>query len=377
MSIRIDCEFPGGNIIVDRIEEHEVYLRQDLRDTEGPWFYWYFRVRDTGEQELTFYFTDGDVIGTQGPAVSTDGGWSWSWLGRSCVNESSFSYSFTADMPEVRFSFAMPYTEEHLHAFLGSYDANPHIKKETLCLSRKGREVEQLFLGKPDTNPQYKLIFTSRHHCCEMMADYAVQGIIEEILSGSETGEWFLENTEVCIVPFVDKDGVEDGDQGKKRRPRDHGRDYKGKNIYTETAAIQKFLPGWAEDTPLVALDIHCPWIRGDHNEDIYFVGGQNKENWKKVLEFSKVLESVCKESLPYNSENNLPFGELWNKPDNFTQGRGFKTWNETIPGVILSSAMEIPYATAGGEEVNASSAQAFGRDLAKAFAQYLSKRNR
>ena len=96
-------------------------------------------------------------------------------------------------------------------------------------------------------------------------------------------------------------------------------------------------------------------------------------ENWKKVLEFSKLLKSECKESLPYNPENNLPFGESWNKPDNFKQGRGFKMWTETIPNLVLSSAIEIPYATAGGEEVNASSAQAFGRDLIEAFRVYLS----
>jgi len=284
----------------------------------------------------------------------------------------SFSFEFTKDMSEVRFSFAMPYTEEHLHAFLGSYEGNPCLRKEILCTSRKGRDVEQLFLNKPDSTPKYKLIFTCRHHCCEMMVNYTIQGIIEEILSGSETGEWFLENTEVCIVPFVDKDGVEDGDQGKNRLPRDHGRDYKGKNLYPETASIQKFLPGWTEGVSLVALDVHCPWIRGDHNEDIYFVGGPNEENWKKVLEFSKVLESVCKDSLPYNAENNLPFGKSWNKPNNFSKGRGFKLWTETLPSLVLSSAIEIPYATAGGEEVNASSAQAFGMDLVSAFKVYL-----
>ena len=31
--IMIDCNFPGGNIVVDAIES----------DTAGHWFYWYFR----------------------------------------------------------------------------------------------------------------------------------------------------------------------------------------------------------------------------------------------------------------------------------------------------------------------------------------------
>ena len=43
--LNIDADFPGGNIVLDRIEGDTVLLHQDLRDTEGDWFYWYFRER--------------------------------------------------------------------------------------------------------------------------------------------------------------------------------------------------------------------------------------------------------------------------------------------------------------------------------------------
>lgn len=49
--LAIDCQFPGGNILVDKVDADHVYLHQDPRDTEGFWFYWNFRVRGTaGEQ---------------------------------------------------------------------------------------------------------------------------------------------------------------------------------------------------------------------------------------------------------------------------------------------------------------------------------------
>lgn len=41
----VDCDFPGGNIVVDGIKDDTVFLHQDVRDTQGDWFYWYFRVR--------------------------------------------------------------------------------------------------------------------------------------------------------------------------------------------------------------------------------------------------------------------------------------------------------------------------------------------
>ena len=56
----IDCEFPGGNIVVDAIEGDTVSLHQDLRDTRGDWFYWYFRVRGAAGRTLNFKFTKGN-----------------------------------------------------------------------------------------------------------------------------------------------------------------------------------------------------------------------------------------------------------------------------------------------------------------------------
>ena len=84
--IRVDADFPGGNIVVDSIAGDTVTLHQDLRDTAGNWFYWYFRVRDAAGRTLRFCFSESNPIGTRGPALSLDGGKSWSWLGSNAVS---------------------------------------------------------------------------------------------------------------------------------------------------------------------------------------------------------------------------------------------------------------------------------------------------
>jgi len=43
--LRIDCSFPGGNLLVEGIDGDTVRLRQNQRDTERWWFYWQFRIR--------------------------------------------------------------------------------------------------------------------------------------------------------------------------------------------------------------------------------------------------------------------------------------------------------------------------------------------
>jgi hypothetical protein len=106
---RVDCDFSGGNIILERIEGDNVYLRQDPRDTPGFWFYWSFRVREAKGRRLTFHFTDGNPIGVRGPAVSIDGGKKWSWVGADSVKGASFVYSFGPDVDKARFCLAMPY----------------------------------------------------------------------------------------------------------------------------------------------------------------------------------------------------------------------------------------------------------------------------
>jgi len=67
--MKIDSNFPGGNIVVEKIGKTEVWLHQDLRDTGQDWFYWYFRVTGAERRTVRFHFTQSKAIGTRGPAV--------------------------------------------------------------------------------------------------------------------------------------------------------------------------------------------------------------------------------------------------------------------------------------------------------------------
>jgi len=368
----VDAAFPGGNIVVEKIEGDNVHLHQDLRDTAGPWFWWHFRVRGAAGRTLTFHFTQSPAIGVRGPAVSTDAGATWAWLGKEAVKGNSFTYTFGADAAEVRFCFAMPYFEANLARFLKPYTDNPCLKPLTLCKSRKGREVERLHVGRLDGKAEYRILLTCRHHCCECMASYTIEGIIQAALADTDDGRWFREHVETMIVPFVDKDGVEDGDQGKNRKPRDHNRDYVGESVHPEVAAIRRLVPEWSGGRLAVTLDLHCPHIAGAHNEVIYLVGSSDPAIWEQQQAFGKLLEAVATGPLPYHAKDNLPFGQAWNTGGNFASGKSCSRWAGELPGVRLAASFEIPYANASGVAVTPESARAFGHDLAKAIRGYL-----
>jgi len=319
-----------------------------------------------------FHFTDGDPIGARGPAVSSDGGETWRWLGLGAVKRPSFTYTFSPTEQETRFCLAIPYLEANLKEFLARRRENPYLRAETLCRSRKGRPVHLLRLGRLDGEPACRAVLTARHHCCEMMANYVLEGIMDTVLSRSADGAFLRDHVEFMVVPFVDTDGVADGDQGKARRPHDHGRDYGARSIYPETRTIKRLVPRWSAGRPCVTMDLHCPYIRGHFNEFVYFVGGPNQASWREVGRFARILEAIRKGPLPHHAGNNLPFGQAWNTGDPRKGLKGFSSWSAELENVPMAAALEIPYANAEGKAVTARSARLLGKDLARALRCYL-----
>jgi hypothetical protein len=371
--IAVDADVPGGNIVLEKIDGDTVTVHQDLRDTEGWWFYWRFRVRGAQGRTLTFKFTNGKPVGVLGAAVSVDQGETWAWQGKKSAKASEFTYAFGPDARDVQFCLGIPYLEKDLRAFLKKYEGNPHLKVATLCKSEKGREVERLHAGRLDGKCRARVFLTCRHHACEMMASYSLEGILAEVLAGEDDGKWFRENVEFLVIPFMDKDGVEDGDQGKNRKGRDHNRDYMGDSVYASVREVRSFVPSWSEGKLRLTLDMHCPGNRGAEHEVIHFIGHPDPRQWQGVTRFSAILESVQTGPLKFSSRDNLPHGKSWNVDSMRKPGQeSCARWAAGIPGVVLPFSLEVPYANAAGQVVTPESARAFGKDLAKAIRRYL-----
>jgi len=367
--ITIDADYSGGNIVVDKIDGDEVTLQQELRDTGRWWFYWSFRVRGAAGRTLTFRFTNKNVFGTRGPAVSKDGGLTWSWMGTETVKGTSFRYEFAPDANSVRFAFSLPYQEADLERFLARHKGNKHLAVHQLCKTRKNRPVERIHIGRLDGQANHRVLITCRHHACESTASYVVEGMMEALLAKTDDGKWLRENVEVMVVPFMDKDGVEDGDQGKGRKPRDHCRDYVGKSLYPSVRTLRTFVPEWSARRLRIAHDFHCPYLR---NNKIYQVGSSHQNIWAEQKKFGGILESIADKALPYNASNDMPFGKSWNKASGYKEGKSFFQWADELEDIRLSSAFEIPYAQSGETTITPDTARAFGANFVQAMRQYL-----
>src|ERR1041385_4036237 len=147
-SLRIDAAYPGGNILVLGRDKDAFLLRQDDFDSEGGWFYWNLRVRGGAGKKGAFRFLGGDVVGPLGPAVSTDSGKSWRWLGKaSLLKEGGGFRAMLPKSGEIRFAACIPYVESHLHGRIGRFGPFG-LSISELCRSEHGRPVELIHVGQ-------------------------------------------------------------------------------------------------------------------------------------------------------------------------------------------------------------------------------------
>lgn len=375
-AVRIDADVPAGNVVVSKISDDLVELAPDLRDTEGYWFYWNFRVRNAAGRTLRFEFPNNRSFSSRGPAISIDKGKTWRWQSEPMAASSHFDHTFDAAVDETRLAVTIPYLPAHLEEFLTGHEGNPGLRQEELCLSRKGRPVPLLRLGRQDDDFDYCMIVTGRHHACETMASFVVEGMMGSILADDETGHWFRDRVRVIVIPMVDYDGVVDGDQGKNRAPHDHGRDYHDEgSIYPETATIRKLRQEWTGDRPWIFLDMHCPYIRGGrYHENIYQVGQPKERSWARQQAFARLVAAERRGTLPYEHTNDLPSGVSWNTPQNYANGRSSSQFMAMQSGNTLSTSWEIPYANAGGAEVHIEPCRDFGIGMGRAVRRYFSE---
>ena len=296
-AVSIRTDFPGGNVSIRSIEGDVVHVEPDLRGGRD-WFYWCFEVRADTARRLRFVFPEKPMkfVGMQGPAVSRDGGKTWNWLGAEDATGSSFSYDFQPAR-KVRFSVTIPYLQTDVDRFLREHADNEHLTVSLLTKTRKGRPVELLRIGSPGEG-RIAVLMTGRHHACESMASFLLEGFLRAALSDTDAGKAFRKRYVLYAVPIVDKDGVQEGDQGKNRHPHDHNRDYLEDPRYPEVAAIIKL----GQETPIrIAMDFHCPTLWMDYHQVIYFPGPRDvpKTNLRNVTQLAGLIKAELPKEAP------------------------------------------------------------------------------
>ena len=325
--MKIETNYPGGNVKVVRQESNTFFLEPDLRDTTTNWFYFNFRVTGGAGQTGRFVFNQAEIHAF-GCAVSFDGKtWRFEPERVNRIDETTFEFTFKPDEKEVYFAFSFPYQVERFNEFILGNDV---FTLRELTKSRKGRSVLVLTAGTGEIN----IAFSCRNHCCESVASYVLEGIIRKITREKKLRDKFTFH----ILPFADIDGVEDGDQGKNRAPHDHNRDYIDEPVYPETAAWMNCVKSFKLD---MGLDLHDPWLWGGENDYTSFIFSAYSGDELKRL--SALTEKASANSLiKHESKHDCMWNTGWNTPANGS-GKSCKDFYNRVGG-RAAATLEIPY---------------------------------
>lgn len=197
------------------------------------------------------------------------------------------------------------------------------------------------------------------HHACESTGSYVIEGVLREFAQNP------VYDAKVLCVPFVDYDGVVDGDQGKARKPHDHNRDYgSDDSIYPETAAIKKYVN---ENGCNYAFDFHSPWHKGGENDNIFIVRN-SIEKLDRTERFAKILEKqITPHSMKYSAENvHLPMTG-WNQP-----GFSFAFNMMQCLECEIAHSLECAYFGTDDNKISPEKLTELGRCYAKAIKEYM-----
>lgn len=322
--VTISTDHPGGGVLLQSKQDGVITFTTDMTGhdySSGNWFYWNFKVTSEIDRTVTFK-TNARYLGDSGPVYSTDGE-NWDYL---CEKNSSgtFTYDLKANEP-VYFSCTLPYQyadmlewleelesknssrnglvsvdydfaqtghETFTAAQITAGEANPHIGGDYY-------DIPMITLGSTSA-PKY-LYFSGRMHACETMGSYTLEGVVDYFAALSADDPFWDEYC-IYVIPMIDVEGVENGDQGKSRNltdldassavDHDHNRDWTdGEEVFNYTKAAKAFVAErkTAGQQLELYIDFHCPYLNGYAGNYISY-GLWNEE---EVMLFSDILEEI------------------------------------------------------------------------------------
>lgn len=385
MCVRLRSDYIGGNGKLEMVDEgtrtiivsketkgsepgtaENVYFNFELSGLEGKW-------------EVHILSKEGVALTRMGPTVSVDGGKTWKFLYEKPVAEDAWTDEFMYDFPKggagVRFCLSYPYGEKEWKEFAAEYATNEWVRMGELCKDRSGRGVERFDVMGGGEKAAWTFVFTARHHACEVSGSPVLEGILQACLEETAEGRWVRENAHVIAIPFMDQDGVRDGDQGKKRLLHDHNRDYKI-GLYPSVRALKEAVP--EEGTKVCFVDLHSPWLRGWVHDQIHTLRPEGEEMDARYRAYAKELEGLTKgAALVYEAKWDLPYGHYWNNTKLFEGADGTLVaspryfWHRA--NCYLSMCVEYGYGLCGGI-FSREAAQELGRNTLKALVRSIEK---
>ncbi len=270
MEISFDASIESGNGLLAGSGRDWVAFAADPRTSPRAMWY-FFRLADVDAEAVTCTLlnTAQCLSGPEGyrcarPVYSYNGE-TWFRAPIAHLNETDGEFRFRIPTPEreVLVAHCYPYTLSDVYTLCRRVDASPHARGGLLCLSKGGRKLPLLSIGR---GSKRFIWLCCRSHSGETPGALVLEGLIDRLLGDSEAASYIRDTTTVYAIPAIDPDGVYTGAYGKDQAPTDFNRDYLGCSVHPEVAAVREYFASLAEASrPAMYLDFHAPSVP-EHN---------------------------------------------------------------------------------------------------------------
>ncbi len=267
-------------------------------------------------------------------------------------------------------AFCYPYGPEELQGTLKEVGGRWEV--EAIGLTGEGRQLVRLH-ASPDRRRRGRpgAYVAARQHAGETPGSWVLDGIVRAVAAEQPAGP--LRGIEWWVVPFVDLDGVVNGDYGKDSFPIDLNRAWAAMPMRPEVAAIQRDMQYFAEGRARrFVLDLHGP---GGGETRIYQMHCRKDRPRAQREAARRFNEMFCAE-IPEQPTERLgvvpTYGTRWDLRHNLSSW----AWDEL--GKTLGVTIETAYQPMNdGQWQGRDDYREIGGRIARAAAAFLTRRSR
>lgn len=213
----------------------------------------------------------------------------------------------------VQAAFCYPYGPDDLKATLD--ELGDAWQTTVIGLTGEGRELTRLRLSGDVEGIRPGLYLTARQHCGETPGGLALDGLLRFLAGDTPQAVRFREEFDCWIVPFVDMDGVINGDYGKDSLPWDFNRAWEALAMRPEVHAIQRDMQRFAaRANPRLALDLHGP---GHSTPDVFTHMPRDGRPFEQIVSVQRLVDCMqdqFPELAPGSMAKPTRYSSRWNE---------------------------------------------------------------
>ncbi len=208
----ISANFDGGNIeVINQDDINNVQLA--IRPDEGGEFFQWFNFRLQGEvgQRYTLNIINaGQASYTKGwedyQAAATYDRQQWFRLPTQ-YQDGKLTIEVELDCEMIQIAYFAPYSYERHQDLLSAVQVHPLVSLKHLGKTLDDRDMTLVKVGDEDEE-KAKIWITARQHPGETMAEWLVEGLLNNLLDGDcPTAKALLDKANFYIVPNMNPDG--------------------------------------------------------------------------------------------------------------------------------------------------------------------------